>query len=341
MGEPHLGDIADELVGQLQIAQAHAPRAEVHLVRGHRGVVRVTRRPRGHPRVVGPLVAGRVDDGCRRGRVLRVLGQRVGLRTPDPVPAEDGELVAGAGAEVRDEQLPHAARAQRAHGVPGAVPVVGVADDSHAERGGRPHGERRAVHVAQRGCIDVLVRAEDGPQRLVTSLADEVEVHVAEGRQEAVGVVEDGGLAAVGDLEPVVGDVGNIDDADEDPAVLVRQLDAAVSRRAAHQRDDRGRPRTQRADRDGAGVGVRTEDRVGVVVASLDHALQVGGGHRCGLRPSYDRVLGVLLGLRGLLLLGDLVGLGLLRSHGGLLVGARVGRGRGCGCGLVARSGGP
>ena len=54
----------------------------------------------------------------------------------------------------------------------------------------------------------MLVRTQDAPQRLVTTLTDEVEIDVAEGGEEAVGIVDYLGLTAVGDLEAVVGDFG-------------------------------------------------------------------------------------------------------------------------------------
>ena len=187
--EAELADVVDELVGELAVGQALPPRAEVHLVDAHRRGERVGRRAALQPVAVVPLV-GRGEHHRRGGR--RDLGperHRVGLLPPHAVAAEDLELVVGAVADVRDEQLPHAGGAERAHRVGAAVPVVEVAGDADALGVRRPDRERRAGHRAGEAVVRARVRAEDRPQLLVAALADQVQVDLAERRQEAVRVV--------------------------------------------------------------------------------------------------------------------------------------------------------
>ena len=92
------------------------------------------------PLVVGPPVARAEDDRGGRGRDLCRLGERVCLE-PGLRAVADLELVAGARGDPRDEELPDAARAERAHLVDAAVPEVEVADDAHRAR--RPAPRRR------------------------------------------------------------------------------------------------------------------------------------------------------------------------------------------------------
>ena len=80
--------------------------------------------------------------------------------------------------------------------------------------------------------VAVPVGAEHGPQLLVPALVDEVEVHLAEAGQEAVGVVAGDRALAVVDLDAVVGDVGHGQLAGPDAGVLVVELDALLALRA-------------------------------------------------------------------------------------------------------------
>ena len=125
----------------------------------------------------------------------------------------------------------------------------------------------------------MLVGTEHGPERLVATLADEVQVDLAERREEPVGIVDLGRLTAVRHLDAVVGDLGCGEDSCVDAAVLVRELGAGLTLSGARDDDHRGGPRAQRADGDRAVEGVRPEDRVRIVVAALDEALQVVGAH--------------------------------------------------------------
>ncbi len=184
--------VVGELVGELRVGQravalerVEAPRAEVHLVDRHRRAVRL-----GRP---APL-----DPGVVAPRVLRTR------RSPS--------RCAAAARRARPRGRPSAARRRRRRGSrtcsrararpPGTkssqTPVlpsvrIGWARSFQAlkspttateQRGRRPDGEggaARAVDLAH-------VRAERVPELLVAPLGDQVQVELAERRQEGVGV---------------------------------------------------------------------------------------------------------------------------------------------------------
>ena len=189
VGEPEVGDVVDQVLGQVAVRHALAPRAEVHLVDAHRALVRVAAGALLHPGGVGPLVAGLVDDRAGVRRALGAPRHRVGLGAHDVVGAADLVLVDVADPDVRHEQLPDPGGADQPHRVDPAVPVVEVADDAHGLGPRRPHRERHPAHVAHRAVVLVQARAEHGPQLLVTALVDQVQVDLAQGRGEPVGVV--------------------------------------------------------------------------------------------------------------------------------------------------------
>ena len=116
------------------------------------------------------------------GGNLRVERERIGL---DPQPSflrADLELVLRAFADAGDEQLPDARRPERAHRVQPPVPEVEVADDRDGARVRRPHRERGAD-----GAVDLAhVRAELLVQLLVPAFHREMDVDVAERRQERI-----------------------------------------------------------------------------------------------------------------------------------------------------------
>ena len=181
----HLGQVVDEGLRRVAVAEARAPRAEMQFVGRHRLVGGRAARSRGHPLVVAPRVRRLGDDRRRRRRHLRPLGHRVGLQDPAVVRGEDLVFVRRSRGEPRDEQLPHAGRAEAAHRVRAAVPAVEVPDDTHGSRARRPDGERDAGHPG----VVVHVGAEHVPELLVPPLADEVLVDLAEGRQMPVRIV--------------------------------------------------------------------------------------------------------------------------------------------------------
>ena len=180
MGEAHLGDVGGELDGQLPVVQALAPGAEVHLVDRHGRAERIAGPATTQPAIVLPLVSAGEDHRAGRGGHLGGEGEGVGLLAPDAVLAEDGELVDGAIADGRDEELPHSRRPQRSHRMSLAVPVVEGAGDADALGGRRPYGEGDAGDVAVRAGIGAHVRSQHPPHLLVPTLADEVEVELAQ-----------------------------------------------------------------------------------------------------------------------------------------------------------------
>ncbi len=88
VGEPQVGQVGDQLVGELGVGQrllavALAPRPQVYLVDRHRpGVCVGALRPVGHPGVVAPAVAALEHHRGRVRRHLGVVGHRVGLLPP-------------------------------------------------------------------------------------------------------------------------------------------------------------------------------------------------------------------------------------------------------------------
>ena len=229
-----------------------------------------------HPVVVAPGVRRLEDHRRRGGRDLGVERHRVGLLAPLPVGAEDRELVAGAAADVGHEQLPHAGLAELAHRVLAAVPAVERALHPHAACGRRPDRERGAGDGAAEGrVVAVHPGAEDLPQVLVPSLVDQVQVDLAERRQEPVRVVQDDRAGVVADLDPVVRDLLGVgDDAGPDALELVLEPGRGVAVR----HHDAGGERLEHPDGHPALVRVRSEDGVRLAVLAADRAARARGG---------------------------------------------------------------
>ena len=292
VGEAHVLRVGRELVGELQVGEravallrVEAPRAEVDLVDRDRLVELRGLGPAGEPVRVAPGVLRVVDDRGRLRRQLGGEGERVGLQPDLARLREDLVLVVGAVADAGEEELPDAARAERPHRVQPAVPGVEVTDDRDGARARGPDGEGGAVHAL---VLD-HVRAELGPELLVAALAREVEVHVAQRRQEPVRVAdrEDAVLAVV-DLELVL---------ERERGAVEGALEHALAAggRERHDLPVRGvgahglRRRPERADHDPAvAVGMRAE--VGVRVRCGARGEVRGVGHRwCSNRSAPDR----------------------------------------------------
>ena len=262
----------------------------MQLVDRHRLVHVLLRRPGRHPVGVAPLV-GRLEH-LRRGvrRHLGVAGHRVGLLTPLAVGAEHDVLVGVAGADPGHEQLPDTGVPELAHRVLAAVPAVEVRLEPDGARGRGPHRERRAGdRVPEGGVVVVHPRPEHGPQQLVPALVDQVQVHLAERRQEPVRVVDRVGMAVVvGHLEAVVGHVRARQHADPDALVLVGQL---VRRPVAVPDGDPLGQRLEGADGHAAVVRVRAEDRVRAAVLAPHEQLELvdGDGLDGRLGPTLGR----------------------------------------------------
>ena len=209
-------------------------------------------------------------------------GQRVGLEAERAVPGGDLVAVDRPLGQLRDEQLPDAGAAERAHRVQAPVPGVEIADEVDARGVRRPDGEgdaRDAVH-------DPQVRAEDLPELLVRPLADQVQVQVAEGREEAVGVAALE-LAAVGEAkaQPVGRGVRvPLEQGREEPALV--QAAHRDGDRVGQQRLGAGGVGLEGAQHPGPGAprhGVDAEDAVRVVQAPGEQLPQfLARGGRAG-----------------------------------------------------------
>jgi hypothetical protein len=171
-----------------------------------------------------------------------------------------------------------------------AVPAVEVRLQPDRARVRRPHRERRAGHVTEGAGVVVHPGPEHLPELLVPALVDEVQVDLAERRQETERVVDHVLVAAVGDHEPVVGYVGHRQHADPDALVLVAQLHLAAVPPDGHPRGQR----LQRAHGHRAVVRVRTQHAVRVAVLAVHHLGELVGADRLGSRLGGGR--GVLRG---------------------------------------------
>lgn len=121
------------------------------------------------------------------------------------------------------------------------------------------------------------MRAEDLPQPLVAALGEQVQVELAQRRQEPVGVgrgVCDDGVADAGvvDLQAVVDEVGERHRDREQPGFQMLHHVALT----ADDRGDLDRVRTEGTDHGVAGVLVRTEHGMRVVVLTGQQAMDVG-----------------------------------------------------------------
>ena len=170
------------------------------------------------------------------------------------------------------------------------VPVVEVADDPDALGARRPHGERGACGVAERGHVRADPRAERLPQLLVPALLDQVQVEFTDRGQVAVRVVlQHLGSAGVGHGEPVVGHGlrGSVvagqrgalgQRAGEDTRVHVVERVAAPSRQ--HDLDPFGQ-RAERPDRHTVPARMGAEHRVWIVMFTADEPVDLLPCHPC------------------------------------------------------------
>ncbi|OIQ72529.1 hypothetical protein GALL_458430 [mine drainage metagenome] len=194
MGEPHVGGVSDQLVGELKVGQrpraaiGAAPTAQMHLVDRDRRVDRVVFCARFQPLVIRPF--GIVDAPHHRAgsrRMLRAKADRVGLqRLSLAALATDFVFIDGAIAQTGNENLPHAGCAAQAHRMAASVPEVKVAGDRNALGVGGPDGEMHALCPF----VDQHMRAKRVPDAAVRALAQQVFIHLAQDGAKAVGIVE-------------------------------------------------------------------------------------------------------------------------------------------------------
>ncbi len=253
--EAQLLDVRGELLGELTVGQPGPPRRQVQFVHREGGLVRGAGAALRHPPGVLPLVPGGGDHRRVRRGDLRGPGHRVGAQGVTAVRARDVVLVQRALAHAGQEQLPHARRAERAHGMGDGVPVREVPGDPDALGVRRPHREPGAGHAL------VPVR----PQLLVAALADQVQVQFAECRQEPVRVVDLQLVAVVRHQQPVLRHTGQRQQPGEQPVAVVEELGPQPLG------DDRDRlgVGAQHADGHPAPLGTGAQHRVRVVVAAL------------------------------------------------------------------------
>ena len=222
VGEAHLLEVGDEFIGESAVSQALLPRSRVDFVDRHRAGVHGALRALGHPLVIAPLMEVVGDDGGSGRGNLSGACERISLLEPVAAGSLDLVLVSGADLHSGDEDLPDSRRAEGTHRSCTAIPEIEIADDADSTSIRCPHGEGHAFDLAHGSLEGLDVGAENLPELLVTSLGNEVGVHLAQGRQIVVRVVEEGDLIAVGDAHAVVGDLLKGEDHDPHAAAFVR-----------------------------------------------------------------------------------------------------------------------
>ena len=286
--KPEVLDVVDQVLGEVAVAQALTPGAEVDLVGAHRTGVRVAPGAALHPRAVVPRVGRVVDDRAGVRGCLGAPRHGVGLGADDVVSAADLELVDVAGPDIGNEELPDPGAADHPHGVDPAVPCVEVTDDPDRLRPRCPHGERRPAHRSHRAVVVADPGPEDGPQLLVPALADEVEVDVPQGGCEPVGVVLLV-LDAVGPRreDAVVHRPGGAA-ADGRPHALGLVLEGELDT-VLEPDPDRGGQRLEDPDPQATALEMLAEEVVGLLVTPLDEGGDGSADLRAGLDGSHGR----------------------------------------------------
>ena len=299
------GDFA---VGQrpLRILDDAPPRSEMDLVDGD-GTVQLSGRCGAlfEPGGVAPLVAARIADNRRivRGR-FEPGGIGIRLQPDETAAVPDFELVHFALAQAGHEEFPDPGRPEQAHRMKAAVPAVEIADDRDPAGRGCPHRERHAldpVHRAQLGAELVV-------DPVLVAFVEQVEILLAERRQEGIGVGELADLAAV---EPGAEDIAEDvrlprDENFEEP--LGRQLVHRPPRRAArHQR--RLLSRVNHRALGGLADECPHHHADAAAVFGRVHPQQVVGTALLGIEEGFEVGLGDFHGTT-LLCAGDAAGLG-------------------------------
>ena len=158
----------------------------MELVDAHRAVVRV-RDARRDIHAVAPVVRAHAHDRRGGGRHLGLAGHRVGLHDPGARSCEELELVDRAGLEVGDEELPDPGGPHAPHAWPAPSQRLNSPTTRTLGRGAQTvNAVPRTAPVAP---VLAVVRAEHMPELFVASLADEVQVELADRGREPVRVV--------------------------------------------------------------------------------------------------------------------------------------------------------
>ncbi|OIQ79884.1 hypothetical protein GALL_383660 [mine drainage metagenome] len=163
------------------------PRAGVEFVHVHRLMQPVLAGTLPEPCRVAPCIGGIGGDaGGSAGPDLEAEAVRVGLdHGVAAVAVADFELVQAAHGQFRDEHFPHAARAERAHGVDAAIPAVEVADDADALRVRRP--QRKTNPGDAFALVGVGAQHVVGAQQ--PAFAEQMQVVLRSQRRKGVGIV--------------------------------------------------------------------------------------------------------------------------------------------------------
>ncbi len=186
MSESHLPGVVRQRAGGFAVGQRavavlrHAPpRAEVHLVDGHRLRQALFLFPRREPLRVSPAVVEVPHDRSRPGRHFLADGE--GVRLVDRVAVEergDVVLVDGPLLDARQEAFPDSGLADRLERMRARLPRVEVPDDRN--RGGirREDAEGRAANAVELAEVRAQLVVEPG----VVALVEEEEVFLGQPR---------------------------------------------------------------------------------------------------------------------------------------------------------------
>ena len=203
------------------------------------------------------------DDRGGRGAHFRLEAEGVGLeRLHHAVGRNDFVFVDGAGAQMRDEDLPKAAVDALAHLALASVPLVEIADDRHARRVGRPNCENDAVRALVAGEL----RAEAAIELLVRPLDQQMVVERPQHRAESVRVLIRVDALGARDFEPVDWPFRRPrDQALEEIVLAAPEFDdrSALARDRAHAE----RVGDERPDRPSLGGEVRSENGEGIFLS--------------------------------------------------------------------------
>ena len=198
MGEAQLLDIGNQPIGQLAPAvlagdvadfiDLALPGAGMQLIDRQRCIVPMPGTARLHPGLVLPVEAqGRSDARSGVRRQLGGQGHGVGLERQDRILAENLVFVGLSRLQARHKDFPDTAGVAQAHRMPAPVPDVEITDHRNPSGIRRPDRKTHAVDAVDLGHLG----AETAAQVTMVAFGEQVEIHLAEQRPEAVGVFAD------------------------------------------------------------------------------------------------------------------------------------------------------
>jgi hypothetical protein len=268
--EAKVAQVGGQLLGKLTIGEPAAilrvppPGAEMHLVDRHRCRTRIC--------TLGSRDRAwkRVEVGHDRGRLRPHLGgkgDRIGLqRQHFAVLADNLVLVMVAHLRARHEDFPKTVAAHP-HGVPASIPEVEVADDAHTPGSGRENDEAHARGAFEHHRVGAELLVECG----VGTLAEQVEVELAQDRREAIGILDLHLPAPEARAHPIVPRRAVLQPPGEQPG-LVNALELAFVPLIVDRLHRLGVRQIDAHDRNVA-FQMRPEIMEGVGVPTLDHRI--------------------------------------------------------------------